>query len=78
MPSKNHPLSFHWPKQHLLLYALYNSGSAPPNTWAENSIKPMRNQEFQLTEHLSVLCVLRHNVQHVFGLHDLKKIIGTK
>lgn len=31
-----------------------------------------------LTEHFSVLCILCHNVQHVFGLHDLRGIKGEK
>lgn len=31
-----------------------------------------------LTEHFSVLCILCHDVQHVFGLHDLRGIKGEK
>lgn len=27
-----------------------------------------------LTKHFSVLCILCHNVQHVFGLHDLREM----
>lgn len=26
-----------------------------------------------LTKHFSILCILRHDVQHVFGLHDLRE-----
>lgn len=29
-------------------------------------------EDATLTKHFSVLCILSHDVQHVFGLHDLR------
>lgn len=47
----------------------------------QNSCQNMVNSVMvnsALTEHFSVLCILCHDVQHVFGLHDLRGIKGEK
>lgn len=48
------------------------------HSFLQVKFKKKNNSNRALTKHFSVLCILCHNVQHVFGLHDLRERNGAK